>query len=259
MTHGQIQVKPHDVIPPAPAEAVFRLDDVHVSYGSFLALRGVTLEIGGHEITAFIGPSGCGKSTLIRCLNRMNDLIPGARVEGKIHYHGQDLYGHDVDPVEVRRRIGMVFQKPNPFPKSIYDNVAFGPKVIGMRPDSMDELVERSLRSAALWDEVKDKLKQNALSLSGGQQQRLCIARAIAVSPDVDLMEELKRDYTIVIVTHNMQQAARISDRTAFFTAEAAEGSGDRTGLLVEYDRTDTVFTQPADSRTEAYVTGRFG
>jgi phosphate transport system ATP-binding protein len=238
----------------------------------------VSLEIGGNEITAFIGPSGCGKSTLIRCLNRMNDLIPGARVEGKITYHGQDLYGDDVDPVEVRRRIGMVFQKPNPFPKSIYDNVAFGPRVIGMRPQSMDELVERSLRAAALWDEVKDKLRQSALSLSGGQQQRLCIARAIAVAPDVilmdepcsaldpvstgrieDLMEQLKRDYTIVIVTHNMQQAARISDRTAFFTVEAAEGGGDRTGLLVEDDRTDSIFTQPADQRTEDYVTGRFG
>jgi phosphate transport system ATP-binding protein len=260
------------------AEAVFRLDDVHVYYGSFLALRGVNLEIGKNEITAFIGPSGCGKSTLIRCLNRMNDLILGARVEGKIHYHGQDLYGDGVDPVEVRRRIGMVFQKPNPFPKSIYENVAFGPRVIGMRPDSMDELIERSLRGAALWDEVKDKLKQNALSLSGGQQQRLCIARAIAVSPDVilmdepcsaldpmstgrieDLMEELKQEYTIVIVTHNMQQAARVSDRTAFFTAEAAPGTGDRTGLLVEYDRTDSIFTQPADKRTEDYVTGRFG
>jgi phosphate transport system ATP-binding protein len=279
MTQGQTQVRlrggeDHE----APLEAVFRLEDVHVHYGRFLALRGVSLEIGRNEITAFIGPSGCGKSTLIRCLNRMNDLIPGARIEGRIDYHGQDLYGDGVDPVEVRRRIGMVFQKPNPFPKSIYDNVAFGPKVIGMRPDSMDELVERSLRGAALWDEVKDKLKQNALSLSGGQQQRLCIARAIAVSPDVilmdepcsaldpvstgrieELMEQLKLDYTIVIVTHNMQQAGRISDRTAFFTAEAAEGSGDRTGLLVEYDRTDTVFTQPADPRTEAYVTGRFG
>jgi phosphate transport system ATP-binding protein len=270
--------KGREETPPAPVEAVFRLDDVHVSYGRFLALRGVNLEIGRNEITAFIGPSGCGKSTLIRCLNRMNDLIPGARVEGKIHYHGQDLYGADVDPVEVRRRIGMVFQKPNPFPKSIYDNVAFGPKVIGMQPESMDGLIERSLRAAALWDEVKDKLKQNALSLSGGQQQRLCIARAIAVAPDVilmdepcsaldpvstgrieDLMEKLKRDYTIVIVTHNMQQAARISDRTAFFTAEAAEGSGDRTGLLVEYDRTDSIFTSPADQRTEDYVTGRFG
>ena len=293
MTQGRTQVS-HDqdhretripetakdraLAPEVPAQAVFRLDDVHVHYGKFLALRGVTLEIGRNEITAFIGPSGCGKSTLIRCLNRMNDLIPGARVEGRIEYHGQDLYGEDVDPVEVRRRIGMVFQKPNPFPKSIYENVAFGPRVVGMRSDSMDELVERSLRGAALWDEVKGKLKQNALALSGGQQQRLCIARAIAVAPDVilmdepcsaldpvstgrieDLMEQLKHDYTIVIVTHNMQQAARISDRTAFFTAEAAEGGGDRTGLLVEYDRTDSIFTQPADKRTEDYVTGRFG
>ena len=279
MTQGQTQVRlrggeDHE----APLEAVFRLEDVHVHYGRFLALRGVSLEIGRNEITAFIGPSGCGKSTLIRCLNRMNDLIPGARVEGRIDYHGQDLYGDGVDPVEVRRRIGMVFQKPNPFPKSIYENVAFGPKVTGMQPESMDDLVERSLRDAALWDEVKDKLRQNALSLSGGQQQRLCIARAVAVAPDVilmdepcsaldpvstgrieDLMEQLKRDYTIVIVTHNMQQAARISDRTAFFTAEAAEGGGDRTGLLVEYDRTDSIFTQPADKRTEDYVTGRFG
>jgi phosphate transport system ATP-binding protein len=279
MTQGQTQVRlrggeDHD----APLEAVFRLEDVHVHYGRFLALRGVSLEIGRNEITAFIGPSGCGKSTLIRCLNRMNDLIPGARVEGRIDYHGQDLYGDGVDPVEVRRRIGMVFQKPNPFPKSIYENVAFGPKVTGMQPESMDDLVERSLRDAALWDEVKDKLRQNALSLSGGQQQRLCIARAVAVAPDVilmdepcsaldpvstgrieDLMEQLKRDYTIVIVPHNMQQAARISDRTAFFTAEAAEGTGDRTGLLVEYDRTDSIFTQPADKRTEDYVTGRFG
>jgi phosphate transport system ATP-binding protein len=279
MTQGQTQVRlrggeDHD----APLEAVFRLEDVHVHYGRFLALRGVSLEIGRNEITAFIGPSGCGKSTLIRCLNRMNDLIPGARVEGRIDYHGQDLYGDGVDPVEVRRRIGMVFQKPNPFPKSIYENVAFGPKVTGMQPESMDDLVERSLRDAALWDEVKDKLRQNALSLSGGQQQRLCIARAVAVAPDVilmdepcsaldpvstgrieDLMEQLKRDYTIVIVTHNMRQAARISDRTAFFTAEAAEGTGDRTGLLVEYDRTDSIFTQPADKRTEDYVTGRFG
>jgi phosphate transport system ATP-binding protein len=261
-----------------PTEVVFRLDDVHVYYGSFLALRGVNLDIHQNEITAFIGPSGCGKSTLIRCLNRMNDLIPGARVEGKIEYHDQDLYGDDVDPVEVRRRIGMVFQKPNPFPKSIYENIAYGPRVIGMKPGSMDELVEQSLRRAALWEEVKDKLKQNALALSGGQQQRLCIARAIAVSPDVilmdepasaldpvstgrieDLMEQLKRDYTIVIVTHNMQQAARISDRTAFFNAEPAEGTGDRTGLLVEFDSTDTLFTHPTDRRTEDYITGRFG
>jgi phosphate transport system ATP-binding protein len=271
-------VKDRGVEHHGPTEAVFRLADVHVHYGSFLALRGVDLEINKNEITAFIGPSGCGKSTLIRCLNRMNDLIPGAKVEGKIEYHGQDLYGDGVDPVEVRRRIGMVFQKPNPFPKSIYENIAFGPKVIGMKPASMDQLVEESLRRAALWDEVKDKLKQNALALSGGQQQRLCIARAIAVSPDVilmdepasaldpvstgrieDLMEQLKQDYTIVIVTHNMQQAARISDRTAFFNAEPAEGTGDRTGLLVEFDRTDTIFTQPSDKRTEDYITGRFG
>jgi phosphate transport system ATP-binding protein len=260
------------------AETVFRLKDLHVFYGNFLALRGVTLDIGRNEITAFIGPSGCGKSTLIRCLNRMNDLIPGARVEGSIEYHGQDLYGSDVDPVEVRRRIGMVFQKPNPFPKSIYENIAYGPRVVGMKPASMDELVEQSLRGAAVWDEVKDKLKESALSLSGGQQQRICIARAIAVSPDVilmdepcsaldpvstarieELMERLKQDYTIVIVTHNMQQAARVSDRTAFFTAEVGEGGGDRTGLLVEYDRTDMIFTSPKDSRTEDYVTGRFG
>jgi phosphate transport system ATP-binding protein len=273
-----LKARPVDEGAATAAETVFRLDDVHVYYGNFLALRGVTLDVGKNEITAFIGPSGCGKSTLIRCLNRMNDLIPGARVEGKIEYHDQDLYGDGVDPVEVRRRIGMVFQKPNPFPKSIYENIAFGPRVIGMKPASMDDLVEQSLRGAAVWDEVKDKLKQNALALSGGQQQRLCIARAIAVSPDVilmdepcssldpvstarieDLMEELKRDYTIVIVTHNMQQAARVSDRTAFFTAEAAEGTGDRTGLLVEYDRTDSIFTHPGDKRTEDYITGRFG
>jgi phosphate transport system ATP-binding protein len=261
-----------------PSEVVFGLDGVHVYYGDFLALRGVTLDIARNEITAFIGPSGCGKSTLIRCLNRMNDLIPGARVEGKILYYGQELYAPEVDSVEVRRRIGMVFQKPNPFPKSIYENIAFGPRVTAMKPSSMDDLVEQALRDAALWDEVKDKLKQNALALSGGQQQRLCIARAIAVEPDVilmdepcsaldpvstarieDLMAELKRDYTIVIVTHNMQQAARVSDRTAFFTAEVAEGSGDRTGLLVEYDRTETIFTKPGDRRTEDYISGRFG
>jgi phosphate transport system ATP-binding protein len=282
MLEGQTRVNQDDLRQetdgPVTAETVFRLDDVHVYYDRFLALRAVTLDVGRNEITAFIGPSGCGKSTLIRCLNRMNDLIPGARVEGKIEYRGQDLYGDDVDPVEVRRRIGMVFQKPNPFPKSIYENIAFGPRVIGMKPDSMDDLVEQSLRAAAVWDEVKDKLRQNALALSGGQQQRLCIARAIAVSPDVilmdepcsaldpvstarieDLMEDLKRDYTIVIVTHNMQQAARVSDRTAFFTAEAAEGTGDRTGLLVEYDRTDALFTHPSDKRTEDYITGRFG
>src|SRR5215203_4357421 len=273
MTQGQTQVRlrggeDHE----APLEAVFRLEDVHVHYGRFLALRGVNLEIGRNEITAFIGPSGCGKSTLIRCLNRMNDLIPGAKVEGKIHYHGQDLYGDDVDPVEVRRRIGMVFQKPNPFPKSIYENIAFGPRVIGMKPKSMDDLVEESLRRAALWDEVKDKLKQNALALSGGQQQRLCIARAIAVEPDVILMDEpasaldpkatlkieelvdtLKERYTIVIVTHNMQQAARVADYTAFMLGEGGPGS------LVEYGETDKMFTNPHDTRTEQYISGKFG
>jgi phosphate transport system ATP-binding protein len=253
---------------PEAAETVFRLDDVHVYYGSFRALRGVTLDIGRNQITAFIGPSGCGKSTLIRCLNRMNDLIPGARVEGKIEYHGQDLYGDGVDPVEVRRRIGMVFQKPNPFPKSIYENIAFGPRVIGMKPSSMDDLVERSLRGAAVWDEVKDKLKQNALSLSGGQQQRLCIARALAVEPEVVLMDEpcsaldpiatakieeliyeLKARYTIVTVTHNMQQAGRISDYTAFFYL----------GRLIEFGPTTKIFTNPSERQTEDYITGRFG
>ena len=217
--------------PKATAETIFELERVLVSYNGLPAVRDITFPIHKHEITALIGPSGCGKTTLLRSLNRMNDLIPTARVEGKITYHGEDLYGPTVDPVQVRQRIGMVFQKPNPFPKSIYDNIAFGPKVIGMQPDSMDELVERSLRGAALWDEVKDKLKSSALAMSGGQQQRLCIARAIAVSPDVilmdepcssldpmstgrieDLMEELKQDFTIVIVTHNMQQAARVSD-----------------------------------------------
>jgi phosphate transport system ATP-binding protein len=263
--------------PGRQAEVVFQLSDVEAYYGSFRAVRDVTMNVHKHEITALIGPSGCGKSTLLRCLNRMNDLILGARVAGKCLYHGQDLYGPDVDPVEVRRRIGMVFQKPNPFPKSIYDNVAFGPKVIGMKAN-MDELVEQSLREAALWDEVKDKLKQSALALSGGQQQRLCIARAIAVRPEVilmdepcsaldpiatarieDLMSDLTEQYTIVIVTHNMQQAARVSYRTAFFTAEANPETGERTGVLVEYDRTQQLFTTPADQRTEDYITGRFG
>src|SRR5215212_5271371 len=226
------------------AGPIVSLRDLRVFYGTFLAVTGVSFDVPKHQITALIGPSGCGKSTVLRCINRMNDLIPGARVEGQILYHGQDICSPQVDPVEVRRHIGMVFQKPNPFPKSVYDNIAFGPKAIGMQPESMDELVERSLRRAALWDEVKDKLRQNALALSGGQQQLLCIARAIAVSPDVilmdepasaldpvstgrieELMEQLKRDYTIVIVTHNMQQAARISDRTAFFNAEPASGS----------------------------------
>ncbi len=258
-------------------EVVFEVRDLDFYYGTFRALRNVQLSIRKNRITALIGPSGCGKSTFIRCLNRMNDLIPATRVDGYIGYHGQDLYGDDVDPIEVRRRIGMVFQKPNPFPKSIYDNVAFGPKVNGIKPKSMNDLVEQSLRRAALWDEVKDKLKQSAFSLSGGQQQRLCIARAIAVQPEVILMDEpcsaldpiatirieelmfqLKRDYTIVIVTHNMQQAARVSDVTAFFTAEVDE-HGSRTGVLVEVDRTNTLFTSPTDQRTDDYITGRFG
>ncbi|HEX6230277.1 MAG TPA: phosphate ABC transporter ATP-binding protein PstB [Actinomycetota bacterium] len=257
-------------------ELVFDVRGVSVSYGSFRAVRDITLPIARNEITALIGPSGCGKTTFLRCLNRMNDLIEGARVEGSILYHGVDLYDPQVDAVEVRRRIGMVFQKPNPFPKSIYDNVAFGPKIAGFT-GSMDDLVEESLRRAALWDEVKDKLKESGLALSGGQQQRLCIARAIATRPDVilmdepcsaldpiatqrieDLMQELVSDYTIVIVTHNMQQAARVSERTAFFTVEVNE-AGQRTGIVVEYDRTEVIFTNPSDGRTEDYVTGRFG
>jgi phosphate transport system ATP-binding protein len=235
----------------------------------------VSLDVYKNFVTAFIGPSGCGKSTFIRCFNRMNDLIPSAVVEGTILYRGKDLYGPDVDAVEVRRRIGMVFQKPNPFPKSIYDNVAFGPRVLGMT-DDLDGRVERALHQAALWDEVKDRLKDGALGLSGGQQQRLCIARCLAVEPDVllmdepasaldpisttrieDLMHDLKREYTIVIVTHNMQQAARIADMTAFFSVQVEDGS--RSGVLVEYDATPTIFTKPADKRTEDYVTGRFG
>jgi phosphate transport system ATP-binding protein len=260
----------------APREAIFELDGVQVSYGPKPAVRGVNFDIGKHEITALIGPSGCGKSTLIRCLNRMNDLIPGARVEGKVLYHGQDLYGAQVDAVEVRKRIGMVFQKPNPFPKSIYDNIAFGPRVLGMK-GSMDEIVERALRQGALWDEVKDRLKTNAFGMSGGQQQRLCIARCLAVNPDVilmdepcsaldpistgkieDLMLELKQEYSIVIVTHNMQQAARVSDRTAFFTVELDDAEH-RSGRVVEFDDTEKIFTNPGDARTEAYVTGKVG
>ena len=260
----------------APPEAVFGLEDVQVSYGPKPAVRGVSFDIGKHEITALIGPSGCGKSTLIRCLNRMNDLIPTARVEGKVLYHGQDLYASGVDAVEVRKRIGMVFQKPNPFPKSIYENIAFGPRVLGMKGD-MDEIVEHALKQGALWDEVKDRLKTNAFGMSGGQQQRLCIARCLAVSPDVilmdepcsaldpistgkieDLMMELKQDFSIVIVTHNMQQAARVSDRTAFFTVEL-DDEEHRSGRVVEFDDTEKIFTNPSDSRTEAYVTGKVG
>jgi phosphate transport system ATP-binding protein len=263
----------------APAEIVFRTRDLEVHYGPFRAVRDVNLDIREREITAFIGPSGCGKSTVLRCFDRMNDLIEGARVGGTILYHGIDLYGPDVDPVEVRRRVGMVFQKPNPFPKSIYDNLAFGPRLNGIRKKpELDDIVERSLRSAALWDEVKDRLKESALGLSGGQQQRLCIARCIAVKPDVilmdepcsaldpiatarieELMRELTTDYTIVIVTHNMQQAARVSDRTAFFTTEVNPDGDRRTGVLVEYNPTSKVFSNPDDERTEAYVTGRFG
>jgi phosphate transport system ATP-binding protein len=257
-------------------EVVFDVRDLGVSYNGKLALKDVSLEIYRNFVTAFIGPSGCGKSTFIRCFNHLNDLIPGAKVHGEIDYHGQDLYGPQVDPVEVRRRIGMVFQKPNPFPKSIYDNVAFGPRVLGMTED-LDVRVEKALEQAALWDEVKDRLKAGALSLSGGQQQRLCIARCLAVEPEVilmdepasaldpiattrieDLMHELKKDYTIVVVTHNMQQAARVADMTAFFSVERGE-EGQRTGILVEYDSTPKIFTQPSDKRTEDYVTGRFG
>jgi phosphate transport system ATP-binding protein len=261
----------------APGEVVFDLEDLSVHYGSFRAVKDVTMQIHEREITAFIGPSGCGKSTLLRCFNRMNDLIRGARVEGHLRYHGEDLFDPRVSPVEVRRRIGMVFQKPNPFPKSIYDNIAYGPRVTGREGD-LDDIVEHSLRKAALWDEVSDRLDASALSLSGGQQQRLCIARAIAIEPEVllmdepcsaldpiatlaieDLMRELREDYTIVIVTHNMQQAARVSDRTAFLTVDMEAAEGQRSGHLVEYDETERLFTQAADPRTEAYITGRFG
>jgi phosphate transport system ATP-binding protein len=261
---------------PTKRDVVFDIDDVSVFYGRNPAIKGVNLEIYGNMVTALIGPSGCGKSTFIRTLNRMNDIIPTARVEGRVLYHGQDLYGPGVDPVSVRRWIGMVFQKPTPFPKSIYDNVAWGPRALGLRKD-VDARVERALRQAALWDEVKDRLKRSALALSGGQQQRLCIARAIAVEPEVllldepasaldplatsaieDLIHELKAEYTIVIVTHNMQQAARVADMTAFFSLEVHE-DGSRNGILVEYDVTQKIFTQPSDQRTEGYVTGRFG
>ncbi len=271
-----LKVDPHEVPDPATHEIVLAARDVSVYYDAFRAVRDVTLSIRRNEITALIGPSGCGKTTFLRCLNRMNDLIDGARVEGTILYHGADLYDDEVDPVVVRRRIGMVFQKPNPFPKSIYENVAFGPKIAGFKGD-MDDLVEQALRKAALWDEVKDKIKESGMALSGGQQQRLCIARAIATKPDVilmdepcsaldpiattrieDLMRELVSEYTIVIVTHNMQQAARVSDRTAFFTVDVSE-EGRRTGIVVEFDDTEMMFTNPSDPRTEAYVTGRFG
>jgi phosphate transport system ATP-binding protein len=260
---------------PRTGEPVFDIQDVTARYGDNIAVKDVTLEIQKNLVTAVIGPSGCGKSTFIRCLNRMNDTVQGFKLDGRVNYHGIDIYGDRVEAIEVRRRIGMVFQKPNPFPKTIYDNVAWAPRVLGLKKN-LDERVEKALQSAALWDEVKDRLKKSALSLSGGQQQRLCIARAIAIEPEVllldepasaldpiatqkieELMRELKRDYTIVIVTHNMQQAARVADRTAFFSLEVEDSQ--RYGVLVEYDDTEKVFTSPADQRTEDYVTGRFG
>jgi phosphate transport system ATP-binding protein len=272
----QIHRADHD---PVALPVVFEIRDLSVYYGDFRAVREVNIDVKQHEITAFIGPSGCGKTTVLRCLDRMNDLIPGAHPEGTILYHGVDLYGDKVDPVEVRRRIGMVFQKPNPFPKSIYDNVAYGPRLLGTkRKGDLEAVVEQSLTKAALWDEVKDRLKDSANGLSGGQQQRLCIARAIATRPDVllmdepcsaldpiatarieDLMQEIKDEFTIVIVTHNMQQAARVSDATAFYSTEVNPESDRRTGVLVEFDRTETIFSNPSDERTENYITGRFG
>jgi phosphate transport system ATP-binding protein len=255
---------------------VISVQDLAVYYGEFRAVSSVDMPIRRNEITALIGPSGCGKSTVLRCFNRMNDLIEGARVEGRVEYHGVDLYSDGVDPVEVRRRVGMVFQKPNPFPKSIYENIAFGPKIAKFK-GNMDDLVEQSLHKAALWDEVKDKLQESGMALSGGQQQRLCIARAIATSPDVVLMDEpcsaldpiatlkieelmldLKSEYSIIIVTHNMQQAARVSDRTAFFNVKLSE-TGMRTGYLVEFSPTEELFTAPREKQTEDYITGRFG
>jgi phosphate transport system ATP-binding protein len=273
----QGQLEPQEQ--PDPGAPVFTTKNVSIYYSEFRAVTDVSLSVHQHEITAFIGPSGCGKTTVLRTLNRMNDLIPGARVEGDVRYHGMPLYGKDVSATAVRRRIGMVFQKPNPFPKSIYDNVAYGPRINGERNrGKLDEIVERALRQAALWDEVKDRLKASALGLSGGQAQRLCIARTLAVEPDVvlmdepcsaldpiatgaieDLMHDIKSRYTIVIVTHNMQQATRVSDRTAFFSVLRNEESDTRTGVLVEYGRTDQIFQDPADSRTRAYVTGRMG
>jgi phosphate transport system ATP-binding protein len=266
--------------PPSPVlrQTVFQIENLTAYYGNAAAVRDVSFEVYGNQVTAIIGPSWCGKSTFIRCLNRMNEMIPGFRTEGKILYHDIDLKAKDVDPVAVRRRIGMVFQRPNPFPKSVFDNVAYGLRILGMK-DDLKGRVERALKRAALWDEVKDRLKDSALALSGGQQQRLCIARAIAIEPEVilldepasaldpiatasieDLMHELKTDYTIVIVTHNMQQAARVADMTAFFSISAPDREdGQRSGILVEYDRTDKIFTTPSDKRTEDYVTGRFG
>jgi len=274
MTNAAAQKKTLEFIDP-----VFTLTDVSVSYGNFVAVSDVNMQIPSRDITAFIGPSGCGKSTLLRSLNRTNDLIPGAKVHGEVLYHDANLYDSKASAVEVRRRIGMVFQKPNPFPKSIYENVAFGPKVNGRpKKSELDDIVEKSLRSAALWDEVKDRLSDSALGLSGGQQQRLCIARSIAVEPEVilmdepcsaldpiatlrieDLMMELKKDYTIVIVTHNMQQAGRVSSYTGFFVTEVNPVSDLRTGRLVEFNDTKKIFSNPDDDRTEAYVTGKIG
>jgi phosphate transport system ATP-binding protein len=257
-------------------QTVFKVENVDIYYGNFRAVRNVYLDIIKNKITAFIGPSGCGKSTILRCFNRLNDLIDSFRLDGTISYHGQNLYEQDIDAVEVRKRIGMVFQKPNPFPKSIYDNVAYGARVNKYKGD-VDELVETSLRRAALWDEVKDKLKESGFSLSGGQQQRLCIARTIAAQPEVvlmdepcsaldpistlkieELMHELKERYTIIIVTHNMQQATRVADMTAFYNAEATE-KGNKVGYLVEYDRTENIFSNPREQITRDYVSGRFG
>jgi phosphate transport system ATP-binding protein len=278
MVHLSSESSSRRDLPDIPPDPVMELERLNVYYGSFHAVHDVNLRFGKNEITALIGPSGCGKSTVLRCLNRMNDLVSGARVEGQVNYHGQNIYDRGVDAIAVRTNIGMVFQKPNPFPKSIYDNIAYGPRVTGMGVGNMDDLVEEALRGAALWDEVKDKLKQSAYGLSGGQQQRLCIARTIATRPEVILMDEpcsaldpiatsrieelmhsLRDDFTIIIVTHNMQQAARVSDRTAFFTARPDETTGDRTGLLVEFDRTASIFSKPSDSRTEDYISGRFG
>jgi phosphate transport system ATP-binding protein len=274
-----IAVQPREFHHSAPGkrEKVFELEGAGVSYSGKVAVKGISMDVHRNDVTALIGPSGCGKSTLLRCLNRMNDLIPGAEVEGELLYHGEDLYGPTVDPVQVRKLIGMVFQKPNPFPKSIYDNVAFGSRVLG-RKEGLDETVEEALRGAALWDEVKDRLDDNAFGLSGGQQQRLCIARCIAVRPDTilmdepcsaldpistgkieDLMIDLKNEFSIVIVTHNMQQAARVSDRTAFLMVELDADEDNRWGRLVEFDETEKIFTNPADQRTEDYVSGKVG
>ncbi|MEU6702155.1 phosphate ABC transporter ATP-binding protein PstB [Streptomyces wuyuanensis] len=277
--HGPGGTRPpqpaHSVTLP-PSETVFEVGGLSVFYGQHEAVRDVNMNIGARQITAMIGPSGCGKSTVLRCFNRMNDLLPDARVVGKVRYHNEDLYGREVDPIEVRRRIGMVFQKPNPFPKSVYDNIAYGPRIGGFK-GNLDDLVEETLTHAALWDEVKDKLRTPALALSGGQQQRLCIARTIAVEPEVilmdepcssldpiatakieDLMEHLAQEFTIIVVTHNMQQAARVSEQTAFFSSEI-DGNGVRHGRLIEFDETGTLFSNPSDQRTEDYISGRFG